>query len=536
VAVINRLISESARPYHLPRLALTLGIPPAHRVMVVIPGMLSGLTSVDELVHRLHLHYLANPEPQAQFALLTDWVDAAEEHGAPDAGLLARAVAGIHQLNQRHSDSVPALGAPRFIVLHRPRSYSGTEQCWMGWERKRGKLEQLVARLAGGSGAAFLDLGEASRCASNVTYLLTLDADTELPPGRLRQLVGVAAHPHNQPQFDTSGQRVVSGYSILQPRVATPLPSRQQVTRFHWLFAGQCGMDPYSAASSEVYQDLFAQGSFSGKGLLHVQALHAVLGGRLPTGKVLSHDLLEGAMARCAAISDISVIEASPFHADVAASRIHRWTRGDWQLLPFLLQPRRYGLNAVNLWKMADNLRRSLVAPMSLAWVLLALATGDMSPWLALALVLAAFGSGPLMGALTAFFPSRIDTAWQHFYRGALLDLVRAVLGGIWQLAQLLQQSMQNLDAIVRALYRMAISQRHLLQWTTAATAQSQAIVQFCGAGPPALARASGGTAAMACPVGGSDAKPLAQHCTVPDVGRITGVDMVGQPGLPGRW
>jgi cyclic beta-1,2-glucan synthetase len=479
VAVINRLISESARPYHLPRLALTQGIPPAHRVMVVIPGMLNGLDSVDELVHRLHLHYLANPEPQAQFALLTDWVDAAEEHDAPDAGLLARAVAGIHQLNQRHSDNVGTLGAPRFVVLHRPRSYSGTEQCWMGWERKRGKLEQLVAQLADGSGAAFLDLGEASRCASNVTYLLTLDADTELPPGRLRELVGVAAHPHNQPQLDASGQRVVSGYGILQPRVATPLPSRRQVTRFHWLFAGQCGMDPYSAASSEVYQDLFAQGSFSGKGLLHVQALHTVLGGHLPVGQVLSHDLLEGAMARCAAISDISVIEASPFHADVAASRIHRWTRGDWQLLPFLLQPRRYGLNAVNLWKMVDNLRRSLVAPMSLAWLLLALATGGMSPWLALALVLAAFGSGPLMGALTAFLPSRIDTAWQHFYRGALFDLARAVLGGIWLLAQLLQQSMQNLDAIVRALYRMAISQRHLLQWTTAATAQSQAFVQF---------------------------------------------------------
>ncbi|MBB1077683.1 carbohydrate-binding protein, partial [Rhodoferax sp. 4810] len=384
VAVINRLISESVRPQHLARLALATGIPAAHRVLVVIPGMLSSTASATELAHRLHLHYLANPEPQAQFALLTDWADADTAQTSGDAALLASAVAQVQALNARHSTTAEGIGAPRFVLLHRERMYSDTEQRWIGWERKRGKLEMLVTALATGRPGGFIELGDTSRLASDVTYVLTLDSDTQLPPGRLRELVGVAAHPHNQPKWDNNTRRVVSGYGVLQPRVATPLPDVSEFTRYHWLFAGQCGMDPYSAASSEVYQDVFSEGTFTGKGLLHVQAVHAVLADRLPTNQVLSHDLLEGSLARCAAVTDISVIEDAPFHADVAASRVHRWTRGDWQLLPFMLQPKRYGLGAIHLWKMTDNLRRSLVAPMSLGLLLLTLAGSVMSPWSAL--------------------------------------------------------------------------------------------------------------------------------------------------------
>ncbi|MBK9444238.1 MAG: carbohydrate-binding protein [Comamonadaceae bacterium] len=475
VAVINRLISESAIPRHLPRLALVDGIPAEHRVMVVIPGMLTGRAAAHDLVHRLHLHYLANPEAQAQFALLTDWADADTEHSPHDADCLATAVGLIQALNARHPAQVSADASPRFVLLHRKRHFSQTEQRWIGWERKRGKLELLVAALATNTSAAFLDLGDSSRMAPAVQYIVTLDSDTQLPPGRLRELVAVAAHPHNLPQLDASGKAVVSGYGILQPRVATPLPATREMTLYHWLFAGQCGIDPYSAASSEVYQDLFHEGSFTGKGLLHVQAVYAVLAGRLPEGQVLSHDLLEGSMARCAAVSDIALIEDAPFHADVAASRVHRWTRGDWQLLPIFLAPKRFGLGAIHLWKMFDNLRRSLVAPMSLGLLLLTLAGQTLSPWVALLLVLAAFSGGPLMGAVAGFSPSRDDIAKRHFYREALIDLARALWGGVWLLAQLLQQSLMNVDAIVRALYRLRVSHRHLLQWTTAATAQAQA-------------------------------------------------------------
>jgi len=481
VAVINRLISESVKPQHLARLALATGIPPAHRVLVVIPGMLSSANSATELAHRLHLHYLANPEKQAQFALLTDFTDADSAQLPGDADLLAGAMAQIQALNDRHAATAQDLGAPRFVLLHRERLYSDTEQRWIGWERKRGKLEMLITALVTGSPGGFIDLGDTSRLAGGATYVLTLDSDTELPPGRLRELVGVAAHPHNQPKWDTETRRMLSGYGILQPRVATPLPDVSEFTRYHWLFAGQCGMDPYSAASSEVYQDVFSEGTFTGKGLLHVQAVHALLANRLPDGQVLSHDLLEGSVARCAAVTDISVIEDAPFHADVAASRVHRWTRGDWQLLPFMLHPKRFGLRPIHVWKMTDNLRRSLVAPMSLGLLLLTLAGSFMSPWAALLLVLAAFSAGPLMGALAGLAPGSSDIAMRHFYKEALTDLARALLSGCWLLAELLQQSLANLDAITRALYRTLVSQRHLLQWTTAAAAQAQAKSSLAG-------------------------------------------------------
>ena len=207
--------------------------------------------------------------------------------------------------------------------------------------------------------------------------------------------------------------------------------------------------------------------------------MHAVLAGRLPEGRVLSHDLLEGSLARCAAVSDITLVEDAPFHADVAASRVRRWARGDWQLLPFMLDGARYPLRAVHRWKMFDNLRRTLVAPMSLALLLLALAGHGLAPWAALGLVLAAFVSGPLISAVAGLSPSRDDIALLHFYRQAGLDLLRALCGAAWQLAQLLQQAMQSIDAIVRALYRMAVSRRHLLQWTTAAAAQAAAPVDL---------------------------------------------------------
>lgn len=471
VAMVNRLISESVRPVRFPRLALSDGVPPEHRVMVVIPAMMTDAVSVQALSHQLCLHYLANPEPHAQFALLTDWADADTANLPTDAALLQTAVQALGKLNERFP--VDGDAPPRFIVLHRERRFSETEQTWMGWERKRGKLEQLVAALATGQAGAFLNLGSVSNIAANTRYVVTLDSDTQLPPGRLRELVGVAAHPHNRPRLDARGTRVISGHGILQPRIVTPLPAPRDRTRFHWLFAGQLGIDPYSAASSEVYQDVFDEGSFTGKGLLNVQAVHAVLSGRLPEGRVLSHDLLEGSLVRCAGVTDITLIEDAPFHADVAASRLHRWIRGDWQLLSFLIRGGWFSISGINRWKMIDNLRRSLVAPMSFALLILALASGVVSPWAVIALVLVAFAGGPVLGAVAGLAPSRDGIAMAHFYRLAFADLGRAVGAGLWHLAQLLNEAMMAVDAIVRTLYRMLVSQRNLLQWTTAAAAQA---------------------------------------------------------------
>jgi cyclic beta-1,2-glucan synthetase len=481
LAVINRLISESVRPRHLPRLAFVGGIPPEHRVMVVIPAMLSNTSAIRDLAHRLQLHYLANPERHAQFAMLTDWLDADTQTLASDDELLRLACEQVSQLNVRYPRLEGEGEAPRFIVLHRQREFSETEKRWIGWERKRGKLELLVVALAHGTKTHFLELGELSRMADGIKYIVTLDSDTQLPPARLRDLVGVAAHPHNQPVIDHEKHVILSGYGILQPRVATPLPSPKEFTLYHWLFAGQCGIDPYSAASSEVYQDMFGEGTFTGKGLLNVRAMQAVLSGRLPDGQVLSHDLLEGSLVRCAAVTDISVIEDAPFHADVAASRVHRWTRGDWQLLPFLFNSEHYPLRVINRWKMLDNLRRSLVAPMSLILMLLALSGVVLSPWTALGLVVAAFSAGPFMGAVAGFSPSRDDLARMFFYRQASTELLRVLLGGVWHIVQLMQQALLAIDAISRALYRTYISRRYLLQWTTAATVQAAAKTNLHG-------------------------------------------------------
>ncbi|OYU25938.1 MAG: carbohydrate-binding protein, partial [Burkholderiales bacterium PBB2] len=490
LALMNRLLSESLRPAELPRLALADGIPPAQRVLVVMPVLLSDAATIAALAHRLHLHQLANPEPQAQFALLSDWADADQASSEGDEALLGAAVAALGALN-RAAPVAPEAPA-RFLLLHRPRRFSDSEQRWMGWERKRGKLEQLVEHLAcpGEAVSPFVELGRLSQPAPGIHHLLTLDSDTQMPPGRLRELVGVAAHPRNEPRLSEAGatpeqpRRVLAGYAILQPRVVTPLPARSDFTPYHWLFAGQCGIDPYGSASSETYQDLFDEGSFSGKGLLHVQALQAVLNGRLPEGQVLSHDLLEGALARCAAVSDISLVEDAPFHAEVAASRLHRWIRGDWQLLPFLLpalMPQRWSrqvlqLGGLNRWKLADNLRRSLVAPASLLLLLLALGLPAglwLAPGAALALVLAAHLAGPLLGALAGLLPSRSGIALGHFLREGGAELARALLASLWQLALLLEQSALALDAIVRALWRSGHSHRLLLQWTTAAAAQA---------------------------------------------------------------
>ena len=473
VALVNRLISESVSPHLLPRLAFAEGVPEAHRVIVVMPAMLSGPAEIAALCSQLEQHHLANPERHAQFALLSDDVDADVQEREQDLALLGLAQDAIAQLNVRYP--LPAGEPVRFLLLHRRREWSETEQRWIGWERKRGKLEQLVDTLVDASVKPFLDLGALSVIARPTPYIVTLDADTDMPAGRLRALVGIAAHPLNLPRVDQRTRRIIGGYAILQPRVMTPLPRPDETTPFHRLFNGQGGIDPYSAASSEIYQDLFGEGTFTGKGLLNVQALHTVLSGRLPEGQVLSHDLLEGSIARCAGVSDVALMEDSPVHADVAASRQHRWIRGDWQLLPFLAHAGRYGLVAINRWKMLDNLRRSLVAPISLALLLLVLVTGVIPVSAALLVVAAAFSAGPLLGALAGLAPNRDDVALRLFYRHAGADLLRALMLGVWHGAQLLQLSLMQLDAIGRALYRQAVSHRLLLQWTTAAQAQAAA-------------------------------------------------------------
>ena len=479
ITLMNRVLAETVHVRRLPRLALEDGLSEAQRTLVIVPCMLTSQASVDALAQTLECHYLANPERHTRFALLSDWKDAPTAQAAQDEELLNAAQAAIESLNLRHPvEGTDTSTAPRFALLHRARTWSEGEGVWMGWERKRGKIEQLLGLLAEGdaqTGSPFLDLGSISWAGQGVRYLVVLDSDTEMPPRSLREMVSIAAHPLNKPHLDPKTRRVVAGYGILQPRIAAPLPRRDEVTAFGWLFSAPWGFDVYNAGSSEIYQDLFAQGSFSGKGLLDVQAVHQSLQGRTPPDHLLSHDLYEGIWACAAHLSDVVLVEQHPMLPEVANARHHRWTRGDWQLLALLIPALRGRLGVLNLWKVFDNLRRSLLAPASLVLLWLSFSTGALAPFKAMLLVTAAFGLGPLIGALATLFPGRSDLAWPHFLRSGGADLARALGGTLWLLATLPGSAALQVDAIARAIWRMTVSRRWRLEWTTAAQVEASA-------------------------------------------------------------
>ncbi len=479
-AAIHRVIAESTRVKYLPRLDFAHGIEAQHRVLVVVPCMLTSTHSNSALTERLRLHWLANLEENAQFALLSDWADAAEATTPSDSGLLDDAVARVARLNTTYP---PADGQPpRFLVIHRPRVWSNTQDKWIGWERKRGKLEALVRVIATEhsettgpfKGGEFIFSGDMV-LATDIAYILTLDSDTGLPPAALRELVAIAAHPLNTPHIDAKRRRVTQGYAIFQPRVVTPLPQPEERTPFHAMFAGQCGIDPYSSGASDLYQDLFDIGTFTGKGLLNVKAVYAVLNDRFDDNCVLSHDLLEGTLARCAYVSDVALVEDHPHHSGVDDSRQHRWTRGDWQLLPLMLHPKKFSIDRLGLWKMLDNLRRSLIVPASLALLIWVVFTGALPMGAALAVVLGAFLAGPLLGALAGLVPTRRGIALLHFFHIGMEQVWRAICAALWQFSQLFSKSILQIDAIARSLWRMLVSRKQLLQWTTAAQAQASA-------------------------------------------------------------
>jgi cyclic beta-1,2-glucan synthetase len=472
-ALIQRLIAESTRIQPLARLDFNAGIPPEHRVLVVVPAMLTSVASNAELAHRLSLHWLASREKHAQFALLSDWADAPTETVESDSALLEDMRSRLRVLNRSYPAA--AGSAPRFALLHRRRSWSASENKWIGWERKRGKLEQLVRQLAGGPASAFMALSGDARLAEGTRYIVTLDSDTTLPAGALQELVAIAAHPLNAPYFDAKAGRVTAGYGILQPRVVTPITGAHERSPYHAMFAGEGGLDPYSNGSADLYQDLFGLGTFTGKGLLHVAAVHAALDQRLPEGSILSHDLLEGSIARCGYVGDVALIEDHPHHAGVAASRLHRWTRGDWQLLPMMLRARHFGIDALGLWRMADNLRRSLIPPVCALLLVMVIFTDALPLWLPLTMTILAFLTGPLLGAAAGLVPTRRGISLLHFFHVGLGDVLRSVTASLWQLSQLVIHAGLLVDALGRALWRMLVSRKKLLEWTTAAQAQAQA-------------------------------------------------------------
>jgi cyclic beta-1,2-glucan synthetase len=476
VALVNRAVTRGVGASRLPGLSLRDGVPEELRTVVAMPVMLSSRASVEQHLHNLEIHYLASPDEQLHFALLSDWADADTEFTATDDALLDVAVLGIARLNRRYG---PAAGGERFLLLHRKRVWCESEQRWMGWERKRGKLQELNRLLRGATDTTYItSTGKSPWVPEKVRYVLTLDADTRLPRETPRRLIGKMAHPLNRPRFDPALGRVVEGYAILQPRVAFSLPVGTEATPFQRIFSGAAGVDPYAAAVSDVYQDLLGEGSFAGKGIYDIDAFEAALADRVPESTLLSHDLFEGIFARAGLASDVEVVEDFPSRYDVASMRQHRWVRGDWQLLPWIFGRRDRGaekhgrghsrLPLIGLWKMIDNLRRALSAPASL----LALLVGWMLPlniavpWCAF--ILLALALPTLLPLFAAILPRRSTVTLRSHLRALRLD-VGVALGQTALLTSMLgYQAWLMTDAIGRALWRMWVSHRHLLEWIPA--------------------------------------------------------------------
>jgi cyclic beta-1,2-glucan synthetase len=459
------------RPRTLPQLDFSEAIPADAAAAVAVPTLLSGgLEGVQSLVEALEVRYLANRDPALRFVLLTDHLDAPHERMPGDEDLVDVAARAIAALNARHC----ADGADRFFLLHRPRVWNGREGCWMGVERKRGKLGALNALLRGGDGGEFSRIVGDPANLRGLRYVIVLDTDTQLPHGSAAGLLATIAHPLNQPVVDPRRRIVTRGYGILQPRVGTSLSSRRR-SRFALLFGGDAGVDPYTRAVSDMYQDAFAEGSFVGKGVYEVEAFETVLGGRLPENAILSHDLLEGCHARSGLQTEVELFEEYPGSHASDASRRHRWIRGDWQLLPWLLpwvpvepvQGRRWQrnpLSALSRWKLFDNLRRSLVPPalvglFALAW--LRLPEPGLWTLALLAVPVLPFLLGALLEGLRK--PRELPVPEHLAQLGPSLAAQSTRIG--LQLSWLAHEAQYSVDAALRSLWRLLISRRRMLQW-----------------------------------------------------------------------
>ncbi|MGC9451354.1 MAG: GH36-type glycosyl hydrolase domain-containing protein [Oceanipulchritudo sp.] len=484
VGLINWLSGLLVKPHALPRMDFSSGIAPDCRTMTAVPTMLKSSEGIDRLIETLEIHFLANRDPHLHFALLTDFADAPAEVMPGDDDLLAQAQAGIELLNQRHA---PESGG-RFFLFHRPRLWNDGEGVWMGFERKRGKLADFNAVLRSGSRHHFSAIVGDLAILPSIRYVITLDTDTHMPRDAAWKMVGAMAHPLNRPVLDGVRGIVTAGYGILQPRLSVSLAGARR-SWFVRLYTGEVGLDPYTRQVSDVYQDLFGEGSFIGKGIYDVDAFRLATRGRFPQNTVLSHDLLEGCHVRSGLLSDVELYEGHPARYNVDVDRRHRWVRGDWQILQWLM-PRvaaadgrrmQNPLSALSRWKILDNLRRSLVPP---ALVLLLLGSWFALPEAGLTVALAVVAILALPAVLRSgadFLRKPTDLPWAIHLRGAAGAGSRQAGLVFLSVVILPYEAWVNLDAIGRTLARLLVTRKRLLQWQTSGDSEGRARSTLCG-------------------------------------------------------
>ncbi|TQC98227.1 cyclic beta 1-2 glucan synthetase [Moraxellaceae bacterium AER2_44_116] len=454
-------------PERLPRMDFSEGLPANRRTLLVIPTMLDCVDTVTELLDALEVRFLGNRDEYLHFALLTDFLDAKEEVQDGDAALVKQARAGIERLNEQYRGT----GVDRFFLFHRPRRWESADQLWMGYERKRGKLAALNRLLRGEGEECFSLIFGDLHILRQVKYVITLDTDTQLSRESARQFVAAMAHPLNQPRFDEQHQRVTAGYGIMQPRMASSLAGASR-SPYAQLFGGESGIDPYTRSVSNVYQDVFGEGSFIGKGIYDVDAFEQALKGRFPDNQILSHDLLEGCYARSGLLSDLHLYEEHPTRYMTDVGRQSRWIRGDWQILHWLLPrvPSPTGSSVVNplstlsRWKILDNLRRSLVS----AAMMLLLLTGwcllPQAGWWTLALV-GVFLLPPTFMTIYELLRKPHDIVLAQHLTTVMTTAGRHLAQAGFRLACLPHEALFSLEAILRSLWRMIVTHQGLLEW-----------------------------------------------------------------------
>jgi cellobiose phosphorylase len=472
VALVNWLATLLVAPKLLPRMDFSKGIAPGSQTLVVVPTLITSAQNVEDLVEALEVRFLGNRDDHLQFCLLTDFADAFDETLPQDEPLLQLAGQRIAELNEKYRASGDAESNDVFFLLHRPRRWNPRERVWMGYERKRGKLGDLNALLRGGAVDPFSRIVGRIAVLSSVRYVITLDSDTQLPRDSARQLAGTMAHLLNRARIDAASGRVTEGYGILQPRMAVSLTEANR-TRYAQLHGEEAGIDPYTRMVSDVYQDLFGEGSFIGKGIYDVDAFAQALKGRFPENRILSHDLLEGCYARSGLASDVQLYEQYPARYSADVSRRHRWMRGDWQLLGWLRRRVPIGdgnseknpLSGLSQWKIFDNLRRSLVssaltALLLLGWTLLSPA------WFWTAAVLAVMLMPALSASMVELFRKPEDAVLRQHLARVLHSAGERLAQAAFALACLPFEACFSLDAILRTAVRVLITRRQLLEWT----------------------------------------------------------------------